>query len=170
MTATLITDTTNATVQTPAPIIDGPAVVERTTRHHSARRVIGVGALSGIAAAIAATVVAVVAKAADVSMKAAPRSAEVGKDIPMSGFALSTLMCVAIGIVLALAFRRWVKRPASTFTVTTLVLTALSFFGPVTTGHTTMATQLVLALTHVVAAAIVIPVMARTLPSRRTKA
>ena len=77
---------------------------------------------------------------------------------------------VAVGVVLALALRRWAKRPAHTFTVTTIALTVLSFFGPVTTGHTTMATRLVLALTHVVAAAIVIPAMARTLPSRRTKA
>jgi hypothetical protein len=165
MTATLITDTTNVTIESPSHLAtDGTTVIE----HRSARRVIGVAALSGVAAAVAATAVAMVAKAADVSMQAAPRSAEVGKDIPMSGFAVSTLGCVAIGIVLALALRRWAKRPAATFTVVTLVLTGLSFFGPVTTGHATMATRLVLSLTHVVAAAIVIPAMARTLPTRRT--
>jgi hypothetical protein len=168
MTATLITeaipDTTAHAAHATRTVGAGTAV------HHGARRVVAVGAISGIAAAAAATVVAVVAKAADVSMKAAPRSAEVGKAIPMSGFAVSTVGCVAIGVVLALALRRWAKRPAATFTVVTLVLTGLSFFGPVTTGHATMATRLVLSLTHVVAAAIVIPAMARTLPDRRAGA
>jgi len=43
----------------------------------------------------------------------------------------------------------------------------LSFSGVITTGHATTATRLVLARTHVVAAAIVIPSLAARLRARR---
>jgi hypothetical protein len=47
------------------------------------------------------------------------------------------------------------------------VLTVVSFAGPITTGYATTATRLVLELTHVVAAAIVIPALAWRLAQRR---
>lgn len=166
MTATLITETNTFDIRTSSAHDD---VAGRTGRS-SARRVIGVGIASGVVAAVATTLVAVIAKAADVPLRAAPRSADAGEAIPMSGFAFGTLTSVATGIVLALALRRFAKRPARTFTVVTLVLTALSFLGPITTGHATTATRFVLELTHVVAAAIVIPAMARTLPARKAGA
>ena len=90
-----------------------------------------------------------------------------GRAIPLSGYALSTVMCTAVGVLLAVALLRWSKRPAATFVGATAVLTVLSFAGPVTTGHATTATRLVLALTHVVAAAIVIPAIAASLRSER---
>ena len=130
-----------------------------------------VGAAAGVVAAVATTLVAVAAKAADVPMRAAPRTEDVGRAIPIEGFALSTLGCTAVGVVLAVALVRWAKRTARTFVAVTMVLTLVSFAGPVTTGHATTATRLVLALTHVVAAAIVIPAVARCLaerPARRS--
>lgn len=129
-----------------------------------------VGALSGVAAALATTAVAVAAKAADVPMLAAPQTEDAGRAIPMSGFATGTLMATAIGTSLAVILARRVKRPAATFVVVTVVLTVVSFAGPLTTGHATTATRVVLELTHVVAAAIVIPVLARRVgagPARR---
>jgi hypothetical protein len=138
-------------------------VTSPSTTPRRIRPVWQVGAAAALVAAAATTLVALAAIAVDVPMKAAPRTAEVGRALPVSGFALSTIMCTAIGTVIAIALYRWAKRPARTFVAVTAVLTVASFAGPLTTGYATTATRLVLELTHVVAAAIVIPVMAKRL-------
>jgi hypothetical protein len=124
------------------------------------------GAVAGVAAAAATTAVALAAKAVDVPMVAAPKSADAGRAIPMNGFAMSTLGCTVVGILIAVALDRWARHPARTFALVATALTVVSFAGPVTTGHATTATRLVLALTHVVAAAIVIPVLTARLAER----
>lgn len=117
------------------------------------------GALAGIVAAVATTIVAAVAMAADVPVEVD------GQEIPLLGFAQLTLVGAAIGILLAKALTRWTARPQRTFTAVTLVLTALSIVPDLTIDATT-ATKLVLIATHLVAAAIVIPAIARRLPDR----
>jgi hypothetical protein len=124
------------------------------------------GVVSGVVAAAATTAVVLAAKAVDVPMEAAPKTEDFGRAIPLWGFPQSTLMCTAIGIVLAIALGRWAKKPARTFVAVTVVLTVISFAGPITTGYATTATRLVLGLTHVVAAVIVIPALARQLSAR----
>jgi hypothetical protein len=124
------------------------------------RSLLRVGVVAGVLGAAAATAVAVVAKAAGVPMMAAERGAAAAEDIPMYGFAIGVLVSTAVGIVLAAAIGRWVKRATATFVAVTVALTVVSFFGPITTGHATTATRLVLELTHVVAAVIVIPLLA----------
>lgn len=131
-----------------------------------ARRLVVVAAIAGIAGGLAATLVAVVAKAGGVPLEAAPKSADRAQAIPMSGFMMGTLSCTAIGLILALAFARWSKRPARTWVTTTVVLTVASMAGPITTGHATLATRLVLGLSHLPAAAIVIVAIARELERR----
>jgi hypothetical protein len=123
------------------------------------------GALAGVAAAVATTAVAAIAKGLGVPMEAAPQSAAVAEPLPMVAFAQVTLMSTAIGVVLALALTRWARRPARTFVITTVVLTVLSVAPSVTAGHATFGTKAVLVLTHIVAAAIVIPLLARRLPA-----
>jgi len=65
--------------------------------------------------------------------------------------------------LLAVVLIRLARRPAPIFVAVTTVLTVLSFAWPITTGHATTATRLVLALTHVVAAVFVIPPLSRRL-------
>jgi hypothetical protein len=140
------------------------ATATRTARPTgTASPVLKAGAVAGAVAAVATTAVAVVAKAIDVPLEAAPKTADAAQAIPMYGFAMGTLLSTAIGIVIAVALARWTKRPGATFVAVTLVLTAVSFAGPATTGYATTATRFVLDLTHVVAAAIVIPAIARRL-------
>jgi hypothetical protein len=128
-----------------------------------------VGAVAAVAAAVATTVVALTAKAIDIPMKAAASEASVAKAIPLSGFALGTLLATAIGTILAVILARRAQRPVRLFVVITSVLTLASFFGPITTSHATTATRLVLAFTHVVAAAIVIPALSRRLAEQPTR-
>ena len=87
----------------------------------------------------------------------------------MSGFVSLVGASTAFATLLAVAFARYAKRPAYTFVVVTAVLTVISFVGPLIAHHATTATRVVLELTHVVAAAIVIPVLARRLPRRNTR-
>ena len=125
------------------------------------------GAISGVVAAAAVTALVYGAKAAGVEMMAAPQTASAAEDLPMWAFPQSVLTSAVLGVLLALALNRCAKRPAATFLVVTAVLTVVSFAGPITTGFATTATRLVLAATHVVAAAIIVPAIARRLPAAR---
>lgn len=114
------------------------------------------GATAGVAAAVATTAIAVAAKAVDVPVEIA------GEAIPVLGFAQLTLVCTAIGIGIA----RLCRGHRSRFVRITLALTALSFV-PDLTADASVATKVTLILTHVVAAAIVIPALAERLTEDR---
>jgi hypothetical protein len=122
-----------------------------------------VGLLASAAAAVATVVFALFAEAIDVPLEVD------GEAIPILGFGVLTLLWAAVGVVMAMAFARWAKRPARGFVATTVVLTLLSFV-PVIAADTDTATQVVLALSHVLAAAIVIPPLALRLAAARTGA
>ena len=82
--------------------------------------------------------------------------------IPVIGFAQLTFVAAIIGTVMAVVMSHRARRPRHTFVASTIALTALSIVPDVTAdAHT--ATKFVLALTHVVAASIVIPALASRL-------
>jgi hypothetical protein len=114
------------------------------------------GAVAGVVASVATTGVAVAADAIGVPIKIA------GEAIPMAGFAQLTLFFSVVGIVMASVMARRSAHARATFLKTTLALTALSFVPDVLADAQT-ATKLTLILTHVVAAAIVIPTLASRL-------
>ena len=114
------------------------------------------GALAGGLAAVATTTVAAVALAVDVPVEVG------GESIPLLGFAQLTLVCTLLGVLIAKGARRWAARPSTAFVRTTVALTALSIV-PDLTADATSATKVTLILTHLVAAAIVIPALARRL-------
>lgn len=120
-----------------------------------------VGAVAGIAAAVATVLFALLAKAIDVPMEIE------GDSIPVLGFAMVTLLWTAVGTILAIALDRRAQHPGRIFVVITLALTALSFV-PVLTADASTATKVALALAHVIAAAIVIPTLARRLSDARS--
>jgi len=133
------------------------------------RSLVRVGLVAGVLGAAGATAVAVVAKAAGVPLLAAPHGATAGQPIPMWGFATATVMSVSVGVLLAAGVARWIRRPVRVFVALTVALTLVSFAGPITTGHATTATRLVLGLTHVVAAVVVIPMLATWVASRAAR-
>jgi hypothetical protein len=117
------------------------------------------GALAaGGVAAVATTVIAAAAGAAGVSFETAP-----GEAIPLLGFGQLTLFFSVVGLGIAAGLRRWAGRPRTMWVRTTVVLTALSIVPDVLLSAD-IATKLSLIATHLVAAAIVIPVVARRLP------
>ena len=126
----------------------------------------------GLAATMAATVV--VTAIAAIASRAGVEFVDPAypdKPIPPLGFAQLTFVFSLIGVGLAAIFARKARRPRSTFVRTTLVLLALSVlpdFG-ILPGFPAFdtATALTLAALHLVAAAIVIPVLAGRLAEER---
>ncbi|MFB4299985.1 DUF6069 family protein [Actinomadura sp. NTSP31] len=117
------------------------------------------GGLAAVGAALATTALGAVAKSAGVSLEID------GAPIPLLGFTQLTLACAAIGLVLAVALRRWAATPRRTFVAVTAVLTALSFV-PDLIVPAAPSTRAVLMAAHLVAAAIVVPLVAGRLPVR----
>ena len=67
-----------------------------------------------------------------------------------------------VGVVLAAALLRWSARPAERFVRTTVALTAVSLVPPVLSGAGA-ATVVTLVALHLVAAAVMVPALARSL-------
>jgi peptidoglycan/LPS O-acetylase OafA/YrhL len=114
------------------------------------------GLLAGLAAAVATSTTAAVASAFDVSLKVG------GEAIPVIGFAQLTFVAAIIGTVMAVVMSHRARRPRHAFVVSTIALTALSIVPDVTADALT-STRLLLALTHVIAASIVIPALSSRL-------
>ncbi|MFF7795432.1 DUF6069 family protein [Streptomyces sp. NPDC007991] len=140
-----------------------PRTASRPAGFLSTRPVWLVAILATLAGAVATEAFALVARAAGVPMEAASPGAAEAAPIPVGGFGGGVVFWSVAGIALAVVLARWAKQPARTFTVTTVVLTALSLAGPAVAPHTATSTQAVLAVSHGVAAAVIIPLVARRL-------
>jgi hypothetical protein len=125
-----------------------------------------VGLAATVAGAAVTALVAAVARAADVPLEVASSSDAAPEAIPVSGVAVLVVICGIVGVVMALGTNRWATRPARAFVVATTVLTAVSLVTPLIAENATTATRVVLELTHLVAAAIIIPPIAYRLAQR----
>ncbi|MDP9335888.1 MAG: DUF6069 family protein [Actinomycetota bacterium] len=139
-----------------ATTLTAPSTRQATAQSCTARHLWRTGAMAGLAASVATFAFAALARAIDVPLTVA------GDSIPLVGFAQVTFVASIIGTVLAVVFSRRADNPRRTFVTTTIVLTVMSFVPDVLAdAHT--ATKIALALSHVVAAAIVIPALASRL-------
>jgi hypothetical protein len=120
-------------------------------------------AVTIVGAGVVNTVIALIAKAADVPMQVKGFGADVREDIPVYAYFVSTVFASVLGIALALLMKRFGKTQRS-FMIVAGVLAGLSLLSPLFADATT-ATKVVLEVTHIVAAVIIIPVLARLLPS-----
>lgn len=110
----------------------------------------------GLAAAVASTAVAAVLHAAGVSFEID------GEMIPLAAFAQMTFLGAVIGGILAGSIRKRSTQPRTRFLQITIALTVLTCI-PSVLLPPEVATKAALVLTHLVPAAIVIPVLARRL-------
>jgi hypothetical protein len=89
-------------------------------------------------------------------------------EVPIAAFPMLTVYCSLIGIIIAEVTIRVAKLPRSTFQITAIVLTGLSLIPDVLPlFEFDLAFVGVLCLTHVVAAAIVVPMIASRMEERR---
>jgi uncharacterized protein DUF6069 len=119
---------------------------------------LGHGVLATVIATAATPVVAAAGQAIGISLDVG------GAPIPVLGFGTLTAFFSLIGVVLAVVLSRVARHARAAFVRTTVVLTALSFV-PDVIAPAAPSTKMLLMLTHLVAAAIVIPAIARKLPA-----
>ena len=86
--------------------------------------------------------------------------------IPLAGFAQLTLVFSLVGVGIAAVMARKARRPRATFVRTAVALTALSFVPDLTFGFDAASAATLITL-HIVAAAIVVPTLARRLAHAR---
>jgi uncharacterized protein DUF6069 len=114
------------------------------------------GAAATVLAAVATAAVAAAGEVVGISLDIS------GAPIPVVGFATTTAMFSVIGLLVALGVRRFARHPRTTWIRTTVALTVLSLVPDVLVDAATT-TKMLLMVTHLVAAAIVIPAVARRL-------
>ncbi|RVX41108.1 hypothetical protein EDD27_3575 [Nonomuraea polychroma] len=127
-----------------------------TTATSSAQPLVIGGLIAAAVAGAATAAIAAVGEFAGISLVVG------GAPIPVPGFAVLTVVFSAVGLVLALVLARSARRPRTVFVRTTVVLTVLSLV-PDALVDAPAATRVLLMLAHVVAAAIVVPAIARRL-------
>ena len=125
-----------------------PAIPARAT---SLRRTT---VLAGVAAAAITTATAAALHAAGVSFEVG------GEMIPLAGFAQLTFLGAVIGGVALAVLNRLSNDPSRRFVQTTIALTALSCVPSIALGDD-IATKVALVTLHLVAAAIIVPALAR---------
>jgi hypothetical protein len=129
------------------------------------RRIALLGVLAMLVAMAATTLAATLARAGGVSLHL-PGAAE---PIPVAGVGVMTGIFSLVGIVIALAVRRWAVRPAERWVQVAVALTTLSLVPPLLTGAGPATTVTLMAL-HLIAAAVMIPALARSLAVRTPEA
>jgi hypothetical protein len=123
---------------------------------------VGTGLIATAAAMTATTLAAALAEALGVHFEIP----DGGETIPLPGFAVVTGFFSVVGVVMAAALSRWSARPARRFVQSTLALTAISLVPPLVSGAAAATVTALLGL-HLVAAAVMIPTLTRSLEWRR---
>ncbi|MEV6810838.1 DUF6069 family protein [Micromonospora sp. NPDC051296] len=132
--------------------------VKLSTHSQQRGRLFLPGLAAAAAAAVAVTAFAAIAVAVGVDLELP----DGGESIPLLGFTQLTFTFSVVGIIIALAIRRWASQPARIWVRTAVALTALSLVPPFLVDAN-LATVCTLVLAHLIAAAVVIPVIARRL-------
>jgi hypothetical protein len=89
--------------------------------------------------------------------------------MPASGLFFAVLEVGIIGIILAACLTRWARQPRSTWYRTTVTLTLISLVPSLIAASTTYATNIALAASHLIAAAVIIPMCATRLAERNPR-
>ncbi len=119
-------------------------------------------AVTGLAATVVAMVVTTLAAALARVVGVDVEVPDGGETIPLSGVAVVTGFFSLVGVVLALALRRWSARPGERLVWTTCLLTAASLVPPFLAGADAATTGTLIGL-HLLAALVMIPALARSL-------
>ena len=143
-----------------AGVVADPAPGQ-TSYIHRLRGLAVTGCVATLAAMVATTLAAALAKAVGVDFEVP----DGGETIPLSGLAVVTGFFSVVGVVIAAGLLRWSARPAERFVWTTVSLTAISLVPPLVSGANTATITALIGL-HLVAATVMIPILARSLRTR----
>ena len=129
----------------------------------TARPVWLTSALAFLVAAVATELYGLVARGAGIPMAAGNPGGDVATPITVGMFAMATALVGIVATILAAVVARYASNPAGIYLRTTVVLAAVSCAAPMSAGDTALSTKLMLCGGHVIAAAIVIPIVTRRL-------
>lgn len=135
------------------------APTTRATSRLARLPVAGAGGFAALAGAAVLYAYGTLARALDVPMRAGEIGASHAQALTPASFAIGVVFCTVAGTILAMVLARRAARPARAFLRTSLVLVAISLVFPLAASHTATTTRLTLALGHLIAAAIVIPII-----------
>ena len=125
------------------------------------RGLLGTGLIAALVAMVVTTLAAALARAAGVDFEVP----DGGETIPLPGFAVVTGFFSIVGVVIAAALLRWSARPVPRFVGTSVSLTVISLVPAFLSGSAAATVAALLGL-HLVAAAVMIPALARSLRAR----
>lgn len=131
--------------------------------------VIAVCAIATLAAAVVLYGYGMLVRALGVPMRAGEIGGSKADPITPANFSIGVVFCMVIGTALAVGVARWAVRPGRTFVRVTIWLTVVSVAFPLLASHAAASTRLSLVLGHLVAAAIIIPLVTsrlRDVPER----
>jgi hypothetical protein len=127
-----------------------------------------VGLVSALIAAAASVLVYLAARAGGVPMELTEVFEDRFARMPVMNMAWAALLEGGVaGTALAAACRRWTRRPRPYFVAASTIGLIASFALPIASDAST-ATKLVLATSHVVVAAVIVPALALALPVATT--
>jgi hypothetical protein len=119
---------------------------------------------AAVVAAAASVIVYVAARAAGVPMELTEVFEDEFRRVPVTNMVWGTLLEGGVaGTVLAVACRRWTSRPRSYFVALAVIGLIASFAMPVA-SDASVATKVVLSISHVVVAIFIVPPLAQALP------
>ena len=154
---------TTATRRTRPPVTAG----NRATSRLAMLPVSVTGVIAAAAGAAVLYAYGALAQALSVPMRAGEMGASHAQAITPASFASGVVFCTVAGTILAMVLAARAADPARAFVRTTLILVAVSLVFPLAASHTAATTRLILALGHLIAAAIVIPVLTLRLTQSR---
>jgi hypothetical protein len=123
--------------------------------------------LAGLAASVVVETWGLAARAIGVPMRAAGLGSQHATPITVGMFALGTMVVTFWFTFAVILLARFSKNPRRTYLRTALPLLVLSLAVPITAADTAISTKLTLAAAHLIAGAIIIPVVARRLSRPR---
>lgn len=150
----------------PTTTVQSCTVTTENTRPTATRRLLLVAGAAVTVGSVAVELLATAARGLGVTLAAGEYGAAHAAALGVGALATGVLICSFWGTLLALVLNHRARRPRRTFIRTTVTLTALSLVSPLTATATPGARATLLA-GHLVAAAIVIPLIARALPVRK---
>jgi Family of unknown function (DUF6069) len=145
----------------PATTLSTPAsAVAPAASYLAGRPVWQVSYLSGLAASVVVEIWGLAARTAGVPMRAAGLGSHHATPVTVGMFALGT-MVVTFWFTFAVALMaRYAKNPRRAYLWTALPLLTLSLAVPLTARDTATSTKLTLAAAHLIAGAVIVPIVA----------
>jgi len=123
--------------------------------------------LAGICAGILVEAWGLIAREAGVPMRAAGEGSHHASPVTVGMFAMGVMVVTFWYTFVVVVLARFAKRPARTFLLITLPLLVLSLAAPGTAADTAISTKVTLAVAHLIAAAVIVPTVAKRLARAR---